>query len=251
MVSIINQNDIIANNLANINTVGFKQLIPTFKDIREVDVQQEENKNDNGLPGLNTIGSLSAGSVLDDTRLDFSQGAIKPTGGKLDVALNGNGFFAVQTNSGECYTRNGNFSLNADGDLVTKAGYKVLGSGGSPINIDLTGKSEQDIVITNDGRITFDNEEVGKFKVVDFKDKSKLKMMGDSLFKNIDANTKPVPLENFSVMQGHLETSNANVVKSMINSITGSRTYETLARIISQTDQTLRKTVNEVGTVVG
>ena len=94
------------------------------------------------------------------------------------------------------------------------------------------------------------NNEVGKLKVVNFEDVSKLKAKGNTLLENIDENNKPMEMEKYKVSQGYLETSNANVIESMINSISGSRTYETLSKVIYSTDSTLRKAVNDVGRVM-
>ncbi len=246
MSSVIDWNDIIANNLANINTVGFKQLIPTFRDIKEINIQAE-NTAEPMNPGSGTIGSISAGSIIDMTHLDFSTGALKKTDRNLDVAINGDGFFAIQTAKGEFYTRNGNFTLDENRDLVTKSGDKVLSEGGGAINIDVTAQSMKELFISQDGRIMQGDIEIDKLRIVDFKDKSNLKTIGNSLFKSIDE--QPVEMQNPSVSQGYLEGSNANVVKSMIDSITGSRTYETLSKIIRNSDSTLRKTINEVGRV--
>jgi len=248
MVSIIDRNDIIANNLANTNTVGFKQLMPSFKNIHDVDVQVK-NIDDPASPGMKKIGTLSAGCALDATQLDFAQGALKQTGRSLDVALDGEGFFRVKNDSGEYYTRNGSFSLNEEGDLITRSGDLVLNNSGGTINIDITGRSMEDVTITKDGRIMHNDAELDRLGIVDFADKTKLKMKGHSLFENIDPKVKPVEPENYSVSQGFLEGSNANVIKSMINSVEGSRIYETLSKVIRDSDQTLRKTVNEVGDV--
>ncbi|HSA05571.1 MAG TPA: flagellar basal-body rod protein FlgF [Candidatus Gastranaerophilales bacterium] len=251
MVSIIDLNDIIANNLANANTTGFKQLIPTFRNIQDFSVPDMNKKNGEASDSMTSIGNLSAGSMIDATQLDFSQGSLHQTDKKLDLAINGEGFFTVETEKGQFYTRNGSFSVNDEGDIVTKEGYKVLGEGGRGINIDLEDIGVEKLVITRDGRIMSGTDELDKLKMVDFEDKTKLKMMGTSLFRNSDPDNPPVELKNGAVMQGYLETSNANVVKTMINSISGARTYETLSKIIKDTDATLRKTVNEVGTVIG
>lgn len=250
MSSVINLNDIIANNLANVNTPGFKQLMPTFKDIHEVAVKAEKRFNADE-DDRNSIGSLSLGSMLDTTQLDFSQGALQKTDGRLDVALNSDGFFVIQTKDGEqFYTRNGGFTLNEDGDLLTRAGDHVVGEGGRPISISIGTNSIKDITIMADGRITVKNEEVEKLMVVNFEDTSVLKMKGNTLFENSDKiNNPPTEMENYLITQGYLETSNANIVKSMINSITGARTYETLSKVIRNTDATIRKAVNDVGRV--
>lgn len=237
MKTILELNDIVANNLANVNTPGFKQLMPSFRDVEEVEVD--------------SVGTLSAGSILDTTRLDFSQGALKKTNSPLDVAINGDGFFAVKNSAGEeFYTRNGGFVVNEEGVLATRTGEIVLGEGGGEINIDVEGKSVNDILITNNGTIMLDNQEVDRLMLVNFEDLSGLKARGNSLFENIDENNRPVELESPSVAQGYIESSNANVVESLINSITGSRTYETLSKVIRDTDVTLRKAVTDVGRVI-
>jgi flagellar basal-body rod protein FlgG len=246
MVNIINLNDILANNLANVNTPGFKQLIPTFRNIFDADVNV---KAQGEQQSPSKIGTLSIGSLLDTTQLDFRQGSLKKTDGSLDAALNSRGFFAVQTKDGICYTRNGCFQISQDGELITLAGDKVLGGGGGSISIDLAGNSSSDVKIMADGRIMMKQEEVGKLKVVDFDDYSKLQMYGNTLFKPVNEEVKPKDLEKYTVTQGYLETSNSNIIESMINSITGNRTYESLSKVISATDNTLRKAVNDVGRV--
>ncbi len=241
MASIIDQNDIIANNLANVNTIAFKQLIPTFRNIEEAEIPAQGQN-------IAPKGSLSLGSMIDTTSLDFSQGSLKKTNRTLDVAINGEGFFVVENSLGEFYTRNGNFTLNEDGDLVTKTGDKVLSESGGEINISIE-QNLSKLCIAEDGRLMYGNEEIGKLKIVNFEDASKLKAFGHSLFKNTDPGSKPEEMERPNVAQGYLESSNANVVKSMIDSITGSRTYEVLSKVIRDSDGTLRKTVTEVGTV--
>ncbi len=248
MASILDQNNIIANNLANVNTVGFKQLIPTFRNIRDINVEVF-NPSDQTGPGLKTVGNISAGSIIDQTHLDLEQGPLKKTDGTLDVAINGDGFFAVQTENGEFYTRNGNFMLNDEGDLVTQSGFKVLSEGGGTININIQGQSAGDIVISADGRIIHSGAEIDKLRIVDFEDKSKLITVGNSLFQNADNMQNAVEMDNPSISQGYLEGSNANMVKSLIDSISGSRTYETLAKVVSNSNGTLKKTVTEVGSL--
>lgn len=247
MISVLSQNDIIANNLANINTPGFKQLMPTFKNIHEFKIYETTNNGTNSKG--NSIGSISAGSAIDATQLDFRQGALNKTNSPLDVAINGEGFFVVEKETGEYYTRNGSFSLNQEGDLITNAGDKVLGENGRAINIDIEMGSLSDIIIAADGRIMQKEQEIDRLKIVDFEDKSKLRMMGNSLFKNIDKNQQPVELENCMVSQGYIESSNANIIESMINSITGARTYESLSSVIKSANSTVRQAVTQVGMV--
>lgn len=250
MISILQQNDIIANNMANVNSTGFKQLIPTFKNLEEADVYR---KNPDGTTGmdLQKIGKLSIGSVLDAAQLDFTQGNLTQTSRSLDFAIDGEGFFVIEGNEGEeLYTRNGNFAINDEGELVTMSGNRVFGENG-PIKFELELTDISKLIVGADGRIMLGELEINKLMVVDFEDKSKLAMMGNSLFRNTDPDIAPVEPERVSVAQGFLESSNSNMIKSMIDSITGARTYETLSKIIKDTEGTVKKSVNEVGIVQG
>ncbi len=249
MISILNLNDIVANNMANVNTTGFKQLIPAFKNIDEAPVYKKniDSKID---PSLQVMGNLSVGSELDAKYLDFSQGNLKHTGRNLDVALNSPGFFIVENEFGEFYTRNGNFSINDEGDLVTMSGDKVIGEGGA-ININVAGMDLKELNITEDGRIMHGEMELARLSVVDFEDKTTMAMMGNNLYRNLNDNAQPVEPEKISVVSGNLESSNSNVIKSMTDSITGARTYETLSQVVRNTDATVKKSVNEVGRVTG
>ena len=250
MASVMDLNDIIANNLANINTPGFKQLVPTFKQIHEVKVK-DNIKDGSGEMELRKIGTLSLGSVLDTTQLDFKQGALKRTDAPFAVALNGEGFFVVQDRNGEeFYTRNGSFSLNEEGDLVTTSGDLVVGKSGRPIYINLAEQSIKDIHLTDDGMILLNNEELDGLMVVNFEDLSALKARGNSLFENSDPGNRPMEMERPNIVKGFIEGSNASVVESLINSITGARTYETLSKVIQSTDATLKRAVNDVGRVM-
>ncbi|NLF83709.1 MAG: flagellar basal-body rod protein FlgF [Candidatus Gastranaerophilales bacterium] len=253
MMSILNLNDIVANNLANVNTPGFKQLLPTFRNMGEEEFLSKPDKNSDveNKEQQNVLGTLSVGSMLDSTGLDFKQGPIQKTGRNLDIAINGEGFFSVQTETGEYYTRAGSFTLDGEGDLTTHSGAKVLGENGRPINIDIETRNLEDITINDAGVIFYRHEELDRIKIVDFEDKSKLITAGNSLYKNIDKNNSPEMIETPHLMQGYLENSNANAIESMISTITGTRTYETLSKVVKDTDATLKRAINEVGVFRG
>lgn len=248
--------DVIANNLANVNTAGFKELIPVFKNFNNVNVVdvKENNKNksdDNDFISEtdNIIGTYSTGSVMDSTILDLQQGALRKTDNKLDFAINGNGFFAVGTNNGDCYTRDGSFVVNSEGNLVTKDGNPVLNQGGSAIKLDIAKTGINDLNVTNDGTIYLNNKEVDKLKIVDFNNASDIKTIGNSLYQPVNNNVQPIEAKNFEVNQGFIEGSNANVIGTMINSISATRTYETLSKVLKTTESTLEKAVNDVGRI--
>jgi len=242
--------DVISNNLANANTVGFKQFIPIFKNISD-NILKEKSKKDDNLSEDKTIGTLSSGSVLDSTILDLQQATLKKTDNKLDFALDGNGFFAVSTPNGDCYTRNGSFVIDDKGSLITKDGNSVLNKDGAPIIINLnntnTPKTLDKLNVTEDGTIFLGKEEIGKLKIAAFSKPEDLTSLGNSLYKPVDNNIKPTEAQNCKVNQGFTEGSNSSVIENMINTISATRTYETLSKIVKTTEMTLSKAVNDVG----
>lgn len=244
MASMLIFNDVLANNLANVNTPGFKQSISTFKNFQDVMVNQLDASK-----GYQTdkpaIGTVSAGCVVDSTVLDLKQGSIKVTGNPLDLAINGDGFFTVKTPNGEAYTRNGRFIRLTDGTVATTEGYALMGESG-PIKLDLSNIKSRDILVDEKGTVRLNDQIIDKLKIADFKDKKSLAQIGNSAIVST-INEKPVEAGNFKITQGGVESSNANVVECMVNSITGSRIYETMAKIIESDNKTLSKAVNEVG----
>jgi len=243
--------DVISNNLANVNTPGFKQLIPIFKNLSDIDLKEKNKNEDNFANQDNTIGTLSSGSVLDSTILDLQQGAMKKTDNKLDFAISGDGFFAVGTQNGDSYTRNGSFVLDNDGNLVTKDGNPVLSQSGSAIKIDITGTntSINKLSVKEDGTLLLNNKKIDKLKIMDFDKPADLMAIGNSLYKPVNSGISPKEATNCKIEQGFVEGSNSNTIESMINTISASRTYETLAKVVKTTEMTLEKSVNDVGRV--
>jgi flagellar basal-body rod protein FlgG len=240
--------DVLANNLANVNTAGFKELIPVFQNLSEMQIKDKNTQEETPANSEKLIGSLSSGSILGATAIDMGQGALRKTDNKLDFAIDGEGFFSVQTQDGELYTRNGNFSLDDNGVLVTKNGDKVLDSTNKEITIDLTDKSFEKLTVRNDGTLLMDNQEIAKFKVVSFEKNTDVETIGNSLFKPVGS-AKPKVVDNPKIEQGLIEGSNSNSIGCMINTITATRTYETLSKVLRQSDMTLGKCINEVGRV--
>ena len=244
--------DVLANNLANINTSGFKQLIPVFRSMEqrkpteEQEIEDKEAENFGSPPIM-----ISTGCMVESTFVDFKQGALSKTDNNLDFAINGEGFFVVEKDGKEFYTRNGNFSLNEDGSLVASDGYLVMSESGGSIDFNIRDNSFQDIKIRDDGVLMLGKEEVAGLKVVNFKDPGKeLLAAGSSLFKPINKDVKPIEADKYKIEQGFIECSNANTVETMIKTITATRTYETLSKVLQASDHTLTKAVNDVGRVI-
>lgn len=212
--------EIIANNVANANTTGFKRLSNAFSKV----LDSQKGKAETYAPG--TI-DLKYG-------LDFSQGNMVQTGRSMDFALSGSGFFVVETQNGPLYTRNGVFSTNQNGQVVDEMGRTVAGESG-PITLPSAGGSVSDIQVSSGGQITAGGAAIGKFKVVDFKDndESKLVSVGNNCFAMSDKSIQPTSATNVVVKQGFQESSNVKIIDEMVDMVMVTRLYEANMRCIS------------------
>ena len=225
--------DVISNNLANADTLGYKQesvSSQSFDKLLTIKIRDGSQSYHN-----QAIGTMSLGVKVGEVYTDYSQGSIRGTSSPLDLALSGSGFFTITTTNakGETvtrYTRDGSFQLTKDGYLVDSQGNRVQGSGGD-IQIDPNAK---DITIDNSGRITVDGENY------DY-----ILKTGDNLYRVVDGATETT--SNASVLQGYTEQSNVNVVSEMVDMITVTRAYEANQKMIRSQDSMLEKAVNQVG----
>ena len=209
--------DIIAHNLANVGTVGYKRRCNTFSE------------------SLTTQGAGTKAVSGDESDLystfDFTQGSLIETDRKLDFALCGKGFFVIETPQGPLYTRNGMFRLNENGQIVDSMGRTVAGESG-PVSIPPdTGPSQ--ISVSTDGSITAAGASAGKFKLVDFKgNESQLVADGFSCF-HAPEGIEPQPPENLIVKQGAHEGSNVQMVEELVDMIMVSRLYAANMKFMS------------------
>jgi flagellar basal-body rod protein FlgF len=199
--------DFVTNNIANSTTPGFKATMPLFQGLLE-----EQMKNE----GLGSPFSKPALAVS----IDFSEAPLMETGGSLDLAIEGAGFFVISTPEGLMYTRNGQFSLDKGKRLVTSNGYPAMGENGE---IVLNGKT---IKIENDGSFYVDQILAGKIKVIDFSDRTNLQNHGKSLFAYTGQDNMGITSLKYSVKQGFIESSNVNITQEMINLINCLRSYQ-------------------------
>jgi len=225
--------DVAANNLANADSVGFK--------VEQLMVETEE-----GDRARNFGVSHPARFVLDSgVGRDFGQGTLRQTGAVLDFAVEGDGFFKVGGPEGERYTRDGRFTLDATGRLVTAQGLPVLGEGGAEILVD---PEKPDISVSADGVISQDGERLGRLEVVRFDALGALSKDGDGLYAN-RSNATPEPAADARVRQGMVEESNVQPIIEITNLIEISRAYERMAKIIEQTNDLSRRSVERLGRV--
>jgi flagellar basal-body rod protein FlgF len=231
--ALVRQMDTVANNLANIATPGFKAESEVFSTY---------------LIKSQSFGSPQKLAYVQDfaTTRDFTAGPMTPTGNDLDIAIQGKGFFVIQTPSGPRYTRLGHFSLNAGGQLVNKLGYPVL-AGGAPITIN---PDDGQVQIASDGTVSADrtqqgNAQVtyGKLDVVDFQDKNQLKPEEGVLF---NTNAPPIQVAQPALVQRMLEQSNVQPVKELTAMIWVQRNYEMAQKFIEGEDDRMRRAVNNI-----
>lgn len=226
-----------SNNLANVNTNGFKKSEGVTESFPEMLLSRiEAGKADQ------EIGSLSTGAHMEQSFKDMSQGTFQRTDNSLDFAVEGEGFFVVETEAGERYTRDGNFTLNADSELVTQSGNPVLDSEGERIQLI----PDQDFRVSGDGQITFNNGLQGaQIDLVNFEDEAELVQEGDNLYTAQEG--AEAQESEAAVAQGYLESSNVQIVEEMAKMIKTTRHYESNQKVISGIDETLNKVINEVG----
>jgi len=204
----------ISNNLANQNTNGFRKDIISF----------------NQTLSMNYI-----------SETDFTPGPVRYTGNELDVALEGQGFFKVQTPAGIRFTRDGALSLNAEGVLVTRTGDAVLGQNG-PITI-----SGSKVAIESDGQVVVDNQSVDKLMVVDFEQPQFLKKEGGSYYRHQLEESGILTADKVNVKQNYLEGSNVNPTEEMIKMLEAFRAFESAQKAISSIDEITSRMVNDQG----
>jgi len=224
---------VIANNLANVDTVGFKKDHVNF----EKYVKQLET-----LPlAEGEYQRVAEDVITKEYYIDTTQGSSRLTGNPLDVALIGDGYFAVSTEGGERYTRAGSFQRSVDGLLVDPQGNPIQGEGG---DIPL-GKGE--VRIASDGTVNIDGQVVDKLKVVDIPDDQLVKS-GRNLF-GVKAGYDPVAAENPQIQQGSLEMANVDAIKEMLGLVETQRAYDMFQKMMRTVNDAYGQSIRNVGTV--
>jgi len=232
MTALAQKQEQIANNLANVHTTGFKQSgLFTI-------AYQKLLKDDNDRVFANR--DIKA----DEVYVDYSEGTMRQTNGDLDLCIKGTGFFKVATDSGIRYTRNGSFSLDAQGLLVTDDGSKVMGTEGF-IRVEPNEK----ISISETGEVIQNGYTKGFLKIVDFQKPYELRRTGNSGFVPVNPEAVELQSQGYVLRQGYLETSNVDMIRNMVQMIASHRNYESSQKALHAQDETLEKAVNQVGTV--
>lgn len=267
MVNEQHRMDVMTNNLANADTNGYKKegatsqafdtvLAYKIKDLSEpgnlpknlgTPRVYDEDAVDNQERWMNRTG-MNLGVKIGENYVDYSEGPIKETNNTFDLAISDRGFFAVEYTSkaGETstkYTRDGNFTMDRQGYLVTQDGDFVLDENGRRIRMD----TALPVSIDRSGRITQEGEEVAVIGLTDFEDYDYLERFGENYFETVDGATE-IDCES-EIYSGYLEQSNISIVTEMVNMITIQRQYESNQKLITTYDETLDTAVNQLGRI--
>jgi flagellar basal-body rod protein FlgG len=260
--------DAVANNLANVDTDGYKREVAAFKAFPELLLRRQDDDGVYKIPfgsadAAPIIGRIGMGVELNELFTNFEQGALKETTSDFDLALDGQGFFTVATPWGERYTRNGSFILSMEGYLVTKEGYPVLGENGpirvkaNNFQIDKEGRvwvnaaypDEPDVMVGREQNLWEEPVLLDVLKIVEFELDRYLQKMGSSLYRESEYSGPAMIMlgdERPAVLQGFLEASNVDPVVEMVQMIEVNRSYEANQRMIQAGDSALGTLINQV-----
>jgi len=221
--------ELLSNNIANTNTVGFKQDLETLQ-------RQGANPLSYGMNGL-----VRGTGILDvRTTVDLNQGSLRDTSGPLDVALQGPGMFGQQSAAGVVYSRNGRFNVSANGQLVAENGNLVLDQNGKPMTVpDLQG---QVVVVKSDGTLQVGATTVGRIGVFNATNWTKA---GNALYAPVGGTATPTTAT--PMQQGMLEQGNVDLVGTMSALMTAERSYEAASQLQRTMDQMLQQGANDIG----
>ena len=232
----LTRQDVISNNVANVDTPGFKKDAVVIESFPQFLLQRLGDKSDQVAAPV--VGGVSLGSKPAAAITDFATGQLIPTQRAMDFAIQGRGFFAVQTPQGTQYTRHGSFAVSSAGFLVTPEGYRVIGENG-PIEVS------PETQMGAHGEVMVEGTIVNRILTVDIPAQDVHKQ-GENLFAARQG-AQVFPLLEATITQGYLESSNVNVVKEMVNMLSGLRTYEANQRVLTMQDDSLGRLIETLG----
>ena len=226
--------DLLANNLANTATTGFKRDLEFYGTYSSAD-------SDDPVNG----GASATLPTIEKQWTDFSQGTIQVTGNPLDVALDGDGFLTVKGPNGTLYTRAGSLKVLPSGALATSDSYPLQTTGGGTIQIT----PNKPITILPDGTVQQSGQSIGQIAIASFKSTNSLRKMGSTCFQNTDTKNAPVAATNVSVEQGKIEGSNVPVADAAMRLVGVMRQFEMLQKAVGVSNDMDTKTIQEVARV--
>lgn len=240
--------EIISNNLANVNTTGFKKVRPEFQDLLYETLRPAGAVARSGVEPLNEV-QIGSGTELTSTTRQFKQGDVTQSDNPLDMAINGDGFFSIRRpDNSLAYSRDGSFKLNRNSQIVTSQGYQL--EPGFTVPEDTV-----EIQVSRDGMVSVltdgstDAQTIGQIELARFVNPAGLKAVGDNLYEESPASGKAMyeaagTNNTGEILQNHLESSNVSVVEEMVNMITAQRAYELNSKSVRTADDILATAVN-------
>ena len=245
MISLEANQKVITNNIANINTTGYKSETMMYKSFDELLLNNNEMYI-NGEGRTQVLGIMNPGVSIDEVVTNHTQGIIKSTENDSDFAINGKGFFTIRDNEGNIrYTRDGIFKVNSNGYLVNTSGYNVLGINQRTNNLEPIYVGNQKISMDNNNNLLLDSNAAYKFNIVDFENYVNLKKIGENLFQGNDA----VPAKNYYIQNRAKETSNVDLIDVTTALMSNLRAFEANQKVVQIMDSTLSKIASEIGAV--
>ncbi len=238
MIAVEQRQDIIANNLANVSTPGYKRMQPVQLGFYEVFSQKMIH------PFHFDTEAAPAGGVKGvESFTNLTLGPLRITEDPLSLALHGPGYIAIDTPGGERYTRAGQFTIDTDGQLATDNGYKVANATGGPIDVN-----GEEIVISPEGVVTIDGQITGQVRMREFQDPTRLERTGDNLYRASEEvlSQSSEPVDTY-LEQGAIELSNVQLPVEMGNMMIGLRAYEANQKVIQTIDATIGRLIEQVG----
>lgn len=245
MINLQASQSVITNNMANINTTGFKGETLVSKSFDEL-VLSNRDKYVNGQGKKQELGSLNPGVRIDEVTTNYTQGTIVSTDNDTDFAINGKGFFTIEDRDGNRrYTRDGVFKVNSMGYLVTTSGDSVLGVNQGTNALEPIYVGNQKISMDNRNNILLDSRVAYRFNIVDFQDYNTLNKVGQNQFEG----NNEVAVNNYNIQNKVKETSNVDLIDVTSALMSNMRAFEANQKVVQIMDATLSKIANEVGSI--
>jgi flagellar basal-body rod protein FlgG len=247
--------DVVTNNLANVDTVGYRRRVPVSAEFSAL-MDRIERVSEDGetkivtvapftmnWKGKQTIGGMALAGMYVGSHMDTHPGVVRTTDSPFDAVIDGPGFFAVQDDEGNTYyTRQGNFLVGRDGTLVTMDGMSVLGDGG-PIAIEEAVSAQ----ILNNGQVFADGEVIGQLTLCTFENPTNLQQVGRNILLSNGDSGEPVAVEDVKLLPGAIEMSNVSVVEEMVRMIEAQRAYEGASKALMTHDEQTGKLITSYG----
>lgn len=245
MITLQSRQSVITNNLANVNTTGYKSQTLVAKSFDDMLLHNKDSYK-NGVSKVNELGSLNFGVRIDETATDYKQGTLVSTDSNTDFAIVGNGFFEVTDEQNNTYyTRDGSFKVNGQGYLVTNSGQYVMGTNTQTGNSERIYIGSDLMTISSDNSIVINGENKYKFNIVDFENYDNLTKYGNNLYTGEGGFNS----NNYSIQQKYLEGSNIDYISEMALMMETVNEFEANQKVIQTIDSVLSQIANDIGSI--